>query len=433
MLKKNAIINISLVLIFLAFLPFIRSSNSAAAFHEGGVGPCEACHTMHGEGQTQSNMYLLKGLNQSSICLNCHERAGDSAPTGAHISTTGVDIPQGLPPKQLTPGGDFGWLKKTFTWSPSSGQALSYSMGERHGHNIIAPDYAYTLDTTNAEAPGGAYPATSLTCISCHDPHGSYRRHQDGSISKSGKPIRASGSSASSPNPDSMFDVGVYRLLGGKGYQPKSLFGNYAFINDPPASVAPDVYNRSEAVSQTRVAYGSGMSEWCQNCHKIMHTVLFPGRANLMHPSGDGNRLGATKANYYNTYVKTGDLSGIQTSSYLSLVPFEQGTTDYLRLKTVAKNDNSNLLGPDGTNSQVMCLTCHRAHASGWDGATRWNTRTPFVTSGGLYSQEGQGYQPYGQGRTEMEALKAYFDTPASRFSVNQDSLCNKCHGGVYP
>jgi len=380
-----------------------------------------------------ANNYLLKGLNQSSICLNCHEHAGDSAPTGAHISTPGVEATQGLPPKQLTPGGDFGWLKKTFTWLPGAAQALSYSMGERHGHNIIAPDYAYGPDTTNVEAPGGVYPASSFTCVSCHDPHGRYRRHQDGSLSISEKPIRASGSSAASPDPDSTFSVGVYRLLGGKGYQPKSLSGNYTFNSDPPAAVAPDVHNRSEAVTQTRVAYGSGMSEWCRNCHANMHTSLFPGRAILTHPSGNANKLGVTKANYYNTYVKTGDLSGVQTGSYLSLVPFEIGTTNYVLLKTFAKTDNSNLLGPDVTNSQVMCLTCHRAHASGWDGSTRWNTRAGFMVSGGLYSQEGQVYQPYGQGRTEMEALKAYYDVPAGRFSVNQDSLCNKCHGGVYP
>ena len=80
-----------------------------------------------------------------------------------------------------------------------------------------------------------------------------------------------------------------------------------------------------------------------------------------------------------------------------------------------------------------MCLTCHRAHASGWDGATRWNTRTELITANSAYSQEGQAYQPYGQGRTEAEALRAYYDFPSGRFAVNQESLCNKCHGGVYP
>ncbi len=433
MLKKIVMKFVFPATFLLVFLPLLRSNNSALAFHDGGVGSCDACHTMHGSDQTTGNVYLLKGWNQSSVCLNCHEHAGDSAPTGAHVSTAGVDMQQGLPPKQLTPGGDFGWLKKTYSWIPGSGQSATYSMGERHGHNIIAPDYAYVADTTNIEAPGGVYPAASFTCVSCHDPHGRYRRNQDGSVTTSGKPTSASGSSASNPDPDGLSVVGVYRLLGGKGYQPKSLSGNYTFVNDPPAAVAPDAYNRSETVTQTRVAYGSGMSEWCQNCHGGMHTANFPGRAGLVHPSGNGSRLGATKSNYYNSYIRTGDLTGTSTGSFLSLVPFEQGTKDYLILKTFAKTDDSNLSGPNAANSQVMCLTCHRAHASGWDGATRWNTRTGFVTSGGLYSQEGQVYQPYGQGRTEMEALKAYYDIPAGKFAADQDSLCNKCHGGVYP
>ena len=29
-------------------------------------------------------------------------------------------------------------------------------------------------------------------------------------------------------------------------------------------------------------------------------------------------------------------------------------------------------VGPDG-DENVMCLSCHRAHASGWDDALRWN------------------------------------------------------------
>jgi hypothetical protein len=353
-------------------------------------------------------------------------------PTGIHISTSRTDMPEGFPPVQLTPAGDFGWLKKNFTWT-GSGQVAQYSVGERHGHNIIAPDRDYFPDITNLQAPGGVYPAASLTCVSCHDPHGTYRRNYGGSVSRQGKPIKGSGTYAGSPDPDSTLSVGVYRLLGGQNYQPKSLSGNYGFINHPPAAVAPDLYNRSQAMTQTRVAYGSGMSEWCRNCHTNMHSVLFPGRTNMVHPSGNTDKIGMTKANYYNTYIKTGDLSGTAGASYLSLVPFEEGTSNYDLLKTYAKTDDSFLAGPDTLSSQVMCLTCHRAHASAWDGATRWNTRTEYIVYDGFYSQEGQAYQPYGQGRTEMEALRAYYDMGAGRFAVNQDSLCNKCHGGVFP
>ena len=342
-------------------------------------------------------------------------------------------MPPGSPPRQLTPGGDFGWLKKTYTWLPGAALATAFSNGDRHGHNITARDHGYYSDMTNVLAPGGTFPASELSCTSCHDPHGAYRRNIDGSITTTGTPLQGSGSYAASPDPQANASSGVYRLLGGRNYQPAPGGSGMLFVNDPPAAVAPANYNRSEAGTQTRVAYGAGMSEWCQNCHTTMHSAAYPGPSQLLHPSGASAKLGLTKTTLYNSYRKTGDLSGIPDTSFLSLVPFEEGTTDYAALKAHARSDDAYLRGPDNTNSQVMCLSCHRAHASGWDGMTRWNTGADFIVYNGFYSQDGQSYQPYGQGRTEMEAQKAYYDRPTGNFSLNQDSLCNKCHGGVYP
>jgi predicted CXXCH cytochrome family protein len=413
---------------------FIRLDNAASAFHEGGVGACDACHTMHNAAQQENNS-LLKSSDPSSTCLNCHEQAGDIGPTGHHVSTASSDMPPGAPPQQLTPAGDFGWLKKTYAWVPSATEGLQISPGDRHGHNITASDFLYSADMTNSTAPEGTYPAAGLTCISCHDPHGRYRRDAVGSITTTGTPIQGSGSYAASADPQAGFSVGVYRLLGGKDYQPRYLTGNFAFLNDPPAAVAPDAYNRREAGAQTRVAYGSGMSEWCQNCHTTMHTIVSSGTSTSpqTHPVGSLAKLGSTLSTNYNTYIKTGDLTGTVNTAFLSLVPFEEGTSDYPTLKAHARSDGSYLAGPDSVSSQVMCLTCHRAHASGWDGATRWNPGSDYIVFNGFYSQDGQTYQPYGQGRTELEAQKAYYDMQASRFALNQDTLCHKCHAGDLP
>ncbi len=264
------------------------------AFHSGGVGECDGCHSMHNSSEGTPNVfqlqegatpppslrpfglgtgpYLLRASDSSSACLNCHSRLGDIGPTTFHISTLPSDQPLGLPPKQLTPGGDFGWLLKDYLWSSPSGSPMQ-SLGERHGHNIIAIDFSYSQDGTYSQAPGGTYPSASLGCTSCHDPHGRYRRNFDGSITTTGRPISGSGSFKSSPSPDATVSVGAYRMLAGQGYQPASLSGGaLAFTFDPPAAVAPDKPNRSEAVTQTRVAYGAGMSEWCLNCHNNMHT-----------------------------------------------------------------------------------------------------------------------------------------------------------------
>jgi cytochrome c553 len=240
-------------------------------------------------------------------------------------------------------------------------------------------------------------------------------------------PVRDSGSLVSSPFPDSTASVGSYRLLGGIGYFVKSLGGAHAFVNKPPDVLAPDVFNRSEAVTQTRVAYGTGMSEWCLNCHGSMHQQ---SSEPLRHPfgPGDGELRRDNILDHYNSYIMTGDLSGTEATSYLSLVPFEIGTGNYTILRTIATATPTK--GPseaDGT-PLVMCLSCHRAHASGWDNMTRWNARSQYIVYNGSYSQEGAAYQPYGQGRTEIEALRANYDIPAGRFAAQQLTLCTKCH-----
>lgn len=406
-------------------------AGSVYAFHRGGVGECEGCHTIHnsanGFSAGISSKFLLRGSSPSSVCLNCHQKSGDTGPTSYHISTAEVDMPFSIPPRQLSPGGDFGWLKKSYAWIPALGGAIETSAGDSHGHNIDAPDYGYFPDSYKASSPGGSYPSLSLGCTSCHDPHGKYRRNPDGAIRTTGFPIKDSGSFVNSPEPDTAFAVGAYRLLAGSGYTPKSLTAGLSFANNPPFAVAPFPANRSESISQTRVAYGDGMSEWCRNCHATIHSVATP--TPLIHPAGSSTgRLPSEITSYYDSYVKTGDLSGTNDTSYLSLVPFEVGSTSYASLKMIVSATPNKGPSPFDGTPQVMCLSCHRAHASGWDGSMRWNNKTAAIVHEGKYSQEGQPYQPYGQGRSEAEALRAYYDIPAARFATEQTPLCYKCH-----
>jgi hypothetical protein len=385
--------------------------------------------------QYQAGPSLLRSGDPSSVCLNCHEQSGTAGPSGFLVSTAEGDMPPGVPPRQLGPAGDFGWLKKSYTWNAGPGNRVESSSGESPGHNLLAADYGYFPDPLNAAAPGGNYPAQQFACISCHDPHGSYRRDATGTIRRTGLPIRGSGSSATSAEPDSAAAVGVYRLLGGVGYAPQSVGAAPAFTAPPPAAVAPADSNRSESATQTRVAYGRGMSAWCRNCHADIHSqgVSEPGDpmspGGLKHVAGDPDGLlDAALADNYNRYLRTGDLSGSAATAYLSLVPFEVGTDNYATLRQIVTLTPAE--GPNTATGRpaVMCLTCHRAHASGWDQATRWNERSAYVVYDGSYAQEGQLYQPYGQGRSAAEALQAYYGIPASTFASAQSSLCNKCH-----
>jgi hypothetical protein len=334
-------------------------------------------------------------------------------------------MPSGSPPVQLTPGGDFGWLKKSYRWGSGSGEGGGNSPGERHGHNIVALDYRFSPDAGRTMAPGGSFPAARLSCISCHDPHGRYRRFADGSIGTGGAPIQASGSYNTSPNPAGDRAVGVYRLLGGKGHV-TSLYDGGPFTADPPAAVSPEDYNRPEDRSDTRVAYGKGMSEWCANCHPNLLGGTGGGKT---HPAGNNVKFTAVVAANYNAYVASGNLTGNSATSYSSMVPFEMGTADYARLKGTAGSSGGQTAGPD-TSANVMCLSCHRAHASGWDHAMRWNMKSEFL----VFNREYPGIEVSGVpariagGRTRAETRRAYYERPATRFAAYQRSLCNKCH-----
>lgn len=391
---------------------------AAYAFHDGGVAECIGCHSMH---EPVATSYLLVATDQSSTCLTCHENLGDTGPRSYHISTHANDMPAGSPPLQRSPGGDFGWLKKTYSWSPPWGGTFT-EQGYTHGHNIIAADYGYVIDPINGTAPGGTFPAAQLGCQSCHDPHGRYRRTDTGAIVTTGFPIYSSGSYNNSPDPTATEAVGVYRILGGPGYTKDGV----TFTN-APAIVTPSSYNRTEAVTQTRTAYGDGIGEWCATCHGNYHSS-----GNYVHPI-DTN-LGSTVKTIYDQYRGSGAMAGTNTDAFLSLVPFEEniGTThtiaDYTTLKAHAQNDDSFLEGP-AANSQVTCMSCHRAHASGWEYALRWNPESELITYSGAWPGTDNGAPPqFARGRTEAEYLGGMQDYPAGTFATYQRSLCNKCH-----
>lgn len=357
-------------------------------FHTGGPGECKECHE-GGSGQ-------LLGSDASSICLRCHEAPSTvRKATGYYVATNSHDLESGVPPTQMNPGGDFGYLKKTYRWNPSADGKGGISPGERHGHNIVALDYGYYPDTTFAVAPNGSYPAGDFSCISCHDPHAKIAR----------------GDTAS----------GAYRMLGGVGYSSRSARG-FAFTFGPPVAVAPRDYNRSEAVTNTRVAYGKGMSEWCSNCHPNGCSGAYG------HPTCGNAKCGMVIAANYNAYVKSGNINGRAGASYTSLVPFEEGTDDRRILAQHANNDGSYTKGPD-QNSNVMCLTCHRAHASAWDSIARWNMAATFLVYDGTFPGTDVGSPAeISQGLTSADTRRAYYDRPSSLFAFRQRSLCNKCH-----
>jgi hypothetical protein len=348
---------------------------------------------MHGsdEGMPKTvGDWLIKGTDPSSICLNCHY--GTGAPESHHVAS-----PDG---SALTPGGDFYWLTKDFAWSNGT------SPSETHGHNVTALDFGFTQDPTLLQAPGGSYYASDLGCNSCHDPHGQVQ----GGTAQGSLPIRASGSYGEVATSTAI--PGNFRLLGDGEYDGGEQSGGYSFANDAPVAMQNPLEPFGER-DGSHVDYGSGMSEWCANCHAGFYNN--PGHpAHINHPSGDSVHL-RNLADTYNAYVRTGDISGTKATAYLQFVPFERGDTD------VTKLDPTSSEGPAG-NSNVMCLTCHRAHASAFTDAGRWDLTVEYLRDS--HPQEGD------VGVTGNDVYYSYYGRGIElEFGTGQRRFCEKCHG----
>lgn len=332
------------------------------AFHDDGVARCAGCHTMHNsqDGTTMTDTpgsYLLKMSDPSSTCLDCHAGYGQMTTNGSGYGSAG----------------DFYWLTKTFSWEAHG--HTSYSYGRTHGHNIIALDYNLpSPDPVLTTSPGGSFDSSELACSSCHDPHG----EGDGAL-------LLWGSEKSNFNADAPILKSLSR---------RTVIGESGEVSDT-----------------NHVAYGSGVSDWCGNCHGGF--LL----GDEMHPVNE--QLGTTLAANYNEYVSTSDRLGDSTTAYWEIVPFETN----LPLEQLETMNNSTA-GPT-SSSKVMCLSCHRAHATAFPDIGKWDFSATFITEDS-HPQAGD------TGASADDVANKYygrvFDDGDGTESQLQRSLCNKCH-----
>jgi predicted CXXCH cytochrome family protein len=326
----------------------------AMAFHDGGVADCAGCHTMHNsqDGEEITNSpggHLTKGGDPSSTCLTCHAGYGQRTDDGSGYGS----------------GGDFYWITKTYSWSGHGGPSL----GDSHGHNVIAADFDLFADGTLTTAPGGSYPASELSCGSCHDPHGA-----------KGNPLLLYG-------PEKPEFTAAAPILKSPGRRTVYTSSSGHPVDD-----------------NEHTAFGSGMSQWCANCH----TDFLLG--DQMHPVDEG--LGTTIAENYNEYVATDDLTGNQATAYWEFVPFETN-------QALADLNVNSTVGPT-SSSKVMCLSCHRAHASAFPDAGRWDFTATLLVA--------DSHPQAGDTGLGVDDEKNSYSGRKGEFTAEQRSLCNKCH-----
>lgn len=342
------------------------SASSVMAFHDAGVAYCAGCHTMHNSqngavvdaANPNGNAYLLNAGNASDTCLKCHAAYGQFA-GGAGFGA----------------GGDFYWVTRTFTWAGRTAGTTVSSLSQTHGHNVISPTKGIVQDATLSSAPGGDFLSSRLACTSCHDPHGNEN----------------------------------YRLLYGTELGPKYDGGRYDFSYAAPIAMGNGrrTITGSDGLetNSDHTIYQSGMSDWCANCHEFFHE---DNTTKFVHPT---RAMGSTIAATYNAYVSSDDLvSGDAATSYWGLVPFEVTNADSLA-------DPLNYTqGPTGVD-EVMCLTCHRAHASPFSDIARWDMSVNLISLSHPLATD--------IGFIQTDVDRKYYNYT---FVANQRSLCNKCH-----
>jgi cytochrome c553 len=227
--------------------------------------------------------------------------------------------------------------------------------GDAAGHSVVAPGYGLSGDSRFAFAPGGNYPSSQLSCTIFHDPHG---------------------------NPN-------FRFLLGMGHVGAAGFG---FRDAAPEAMGLNVESGEAESPALHSAYLAGMSDWCGNCHGRYHER---GQSGFQHPVDQ--TLGSDERERYNTYAGDGNLSGgSAATAYLPEVPFED------RSSTVNSRQ-----GPSAS-SRIICLSCHRAHATSAPGAGRWDFNVEYLDRDGVPSSSYPLPNPYRIPR--------------------QRTLCSKCH-----
>jgi hypothetical protein len=344
--------NLVRLLPLIAVAAIVMWGTPALAFHDEGVAHCNGCHTMHNSYEGQ----LVDPDSPNGNPWLLVDATPSDTCLGCHSSANSsrgvLDGDCNTGHSREKGGGNYIFLSCPDLRESTRGSVIP---GERAGHNLNAPGHGITTDTTLAAAPGGNFPAALMGCTSCHDPHG----------------------------------TASFRLL----YGARQVQAFYPFTNPPPTAVkisGPEAAN-------SHTAYNGGMSDWCANCHRDFEAI------GTTHKHRVNVGLGAGIANAYNLYNGSDDLfGGAAATAYWPEVPFEDADA--------ATYTTTSTQGPTAA-SQVMCLTCHRAHATSAESAGRWDFNVTFN------EEDGDAW-----GTFELAQRISNLSTNANR------SLCNKCH-----
>lgn len=317
-------------------------------------GTCADCHVMHASQVAQgkpANFYTPNNYLTKDSCLGCH--TGDNSTNGSAPTIPYVYSVAAATEVASLAGGNFKFADVA-------------GAGQRKGHNPKELPTA-SVDTTLATPPGwkAGFPAKGtdqvavpdtgtpgheLSCAGLYGCHGS---HADGKGVTGAHHTNAT----TTAGIDGTTVGKSFRFLEGiTGYEA----ADYEYI--PTATAGAHNVYKGENRTNDAISDTTTMSYFCAECHGIFHSDS--GTANEGISSGDnvGTFASPWIRHPVDISMPTGGTEYNAYNAYLPDVPVAS---------SVIAADGS--IAVATTGRIVMCLSCHRAHASPYDAALRWD------------------------------------------------------------
>jgi hypothetical protein len=280
----------------------------AGEFHGGDTLTCPDCHTIHYSEDalppTRAEAggpwsQLLRYSNVNELCLSCHDGSEPKSP----------DVLD--PVTQYAGSGD----------EHSGGGFFAGGDGflNVNGHDLGGAGSTVPLSTMGS---------VTLSCASCHDPHGNgnYRNLKPDPGIGAGRPV---------------------------------VLGTDVFENVSPP-VPPTEAGVVQAYKRSNIGYRSGMVQWCMECHDL---ALTGGQTlGTSHPNEAPMSGFLAAASHW--VAGTGAGFGTATDDGLEGIP-------RLRFQEPAGTSFSTSTTVASTN-EVFCLSCHLSHGSSFEYGMTW-------------------------------------------------------------
>lgn len=243
----------------------------------------------------------------------------------------------------------------------------------------------------------GAGNTITMTCASCHDPHGSsnYRLLAD----------RVNGNTRGGYG---VGDVPEPWVISNEAGYPAGGWQKHEMGAAQVAAYTPD-YTTERYAKAPGGDVNKGMSGWCAGCHNTYMQTGTPHGAESLYDAGDGWGLGSRHRHPMNIDLSTGYGANRQLAA--ELTPVDQ-------IPLPLAHDNAGTGDGDITPTQsdwIDCMTCHVAHGSSaiMTGYANVADATNIEADSGALKNGSGGVQPTGD---------------SALLRRNNRGVCETCH-----